>query len=113
MAFDADLARRVREGLATRGAFEEKRMFGGLAFMRRGNMCCGVLGDSLILRLGEEGAARVVADHGVALFAGAGRPMRTMVQVPAEKVGTPDDLMQWLDSAVAFTETLPPNRAIA
>ncbi|MBL28909.1 MAG: RNA methyltransferase [Rhodospirillaceae bacterium] len=107
MAFDPDLARRVREALATQGAFEEKRMFGGVAFMRRGNMVCGVLGESLILRLGEEGAARAVADRGVALFAGAGRPMRTMVQVPAEKLGTSEDLVRWLDAAVAFTETLP------
>ena len=55
MAFDADLAQRVREGLlAVSGALpDEKRMFGGLCFMIAGNMCCGILGDRLMAWVGR------------------------------------------------------------
>ena len=55
MAYDEAVARRVREALAGTPDVVEKRMFGGIAFMVRGNMCCGVIGDRLMLRVGPKG----------------------------------------------------------
>ena len=51
MAYDETLAARIREGLGKRGGMEEKKMFGGLAFLLRGNMCVGVHGNELIVRV--------------------------------------------------------------
>ena len=55
MAFDEAVAERVRKALAGSPDVVEKRMFGGIAFMLRGNMCCGVIGDRLMLRVGPDG----------------------------------------------------------
>ena len=54
MAFDEGLAQRLREHLRDVPGIEEKRMFGGLAFMVRGNMCCGVLASNLMARVGAD-----------------------------------------------------------
>ena len=55
MAYDEMLADRVRAAItALDGNVTERKMFGGLAFLLEGNMCCGVLGDRLVLRLGAE-----------------------------------------------------------
>jgi TfoX/Sxy family transcriptional regulator of competence genes len=53
MAYDARLAERVREELQADPGFSERKMFGGLCFMLHGNMCAGVVGDRLMLRLGR------------------------------------------------------------
>ena len=50
MAYDEGLAERLREHFADRDDVVEKRMFGGLAFMRRGHMCCGIVGETLMAR---------------------------------------------------------------
>lgn len=52
MAFDEGVAQRLREVFADRTDVVEKKMFGGIAFMVSGNMCCGVVGDELMARVG-------------------------------------------------------------
>ncbi len=56
MAYDENLAQRVREIMAAEATVTERKMFGGLAFMLGGHMACGILGEDLMLRLGPEGA---------------------------------------------------------
>jgi TfoX/Sxy family transcriptional regulator of competence genes len=68
MALDEKLAARVRKLLADRSDVTERRMFGGLTFMVRGHMCCGVQGDEVILRLGPDGADEVLASPHVRRF---------------------------------------------
>ena len=58
MAYDEDLAERVRAVLPAGGAVTERQMFGGLAFILGGHMLCGVVKDTLMVRLGPDGAAR-------------------------------------------------------
>ena len=53
MAYDEHLAERIRAALATTPDVSERKMFGGLAFMVAGHMACGIVGDDLMLRLGE------------------------------------------------------------
>ena len=56
MAYDEQLAERIRDLLAATPHITERKMFGGLAFMIAGNMACGIVGPDLMLRLGEDGA---------------------------------------------------------
>jgi TfoX/Sxy family transcriptional regulator of competence genes len=56
-------------------------MFGGLAFLLNGNMCCGVVSDQLMLRLGESGAAEALTEPHTRLMDFTGKPMKSMVYV--------------------------------
>ena len=60
MAYDEELAERVRDVLATEDGLTERKMFGGLAFMVRGRMACGIVGNDLMLRLGADSAERAL-----------------------------------------------------
>jgi TfoX N-terminal domain len=108
MAFDPELADRVRSSLAGRTACDERAMFGGLAFMVGGHMACGVLGDDLVLRLGPEGADAALDRPGVRPMDFTGRPMKSYVYVAPDAIGGEAGLGDWLDRALAFVAALPP-----
>lgn len=110
MAFDGVLADRVREVLAEQDGVTERKMFGGLAFMIGGHMACGIVGEELMLRLGNEGADAALDRPHVRPMDFTGRPMHSMVFV--EPAGVRDDaaLRGWVGEAVAFVGTLPPKR---
>ena len=106
MAYDDDLADRVRAELEGRVEFTGKAMFGGLAFLVNTHMACGVMGDDLMVRVGKQA-------HDDAIAAGAremtktGRPMRGLVVVPA--IGLSEEsLATWLEQAVLFAQSEPP-----
>ena len=84
MAYDERLATRVRDLLAGDPALSERKMFGGLAFMLDGNMCCGIVGDRLMLRLGAELAEQALKRAHVQPMDFTGRPMTGMVFVAPE-----------------------------
>jgi TfoX/Sxy family transcriptional regulator of competence genes len=107
MAFDAELADRVRESLAPRTAFGERSMFGGLAFMVDGHMACGVLGDDLVLRLGPAGAEDALERPDVRPMDFTGRPLKGYVYVAPAGIGDDVGLGDWLDQALAFVKALP------
>jgi hypothetical protein len=110
VAYDEALAGRVREAIAGIDAeVTERKMFGGLAFMLDGNMFTGVVGDELMLRLGEAGAADALRREHVREMDFTGRPMKAMVFVG------PDGLRgraldEWVATAAQFARTLPPKR---
>ena len=110
MALDADLALRVREGLLTvSGALpDEKRMFGGLCFMIAGNMCCGILGDRLMARVGPDAYSTLLAKPGAGEMDFTGRPMKGMLMIDADTVADDAALQDWLSHCFAFVRTLPP-----
>ncbi|WP_097651935.1 TfoX/Sxy family protein [Candidatus Chloroploca asiatica] len=81
MAFDDNLARRVREMLAEQPALRERKMFGGLAFMLAGNMCCAILGDELLVRVGPERYPEALAQPYAQIRLLAGRTMKGVVVV--------------------------------
>ncbi|MGC3965818.1 MAG: TfoX/Sxy family protein [Pirellulales bacterium] len=81
MPYSKQLADRVRRLLGKRPGLVEKRMFGGVVFMFRGNMLVGIWQLSLIARLGPEAAARALTEPNVGEFDAAGRPMRGWVLV--------------------------------
>jgi hypothetical protein len=107
MAYDEELADRIRDVMPDPELVREQKMFGGLAFLRSGHMCCGVLKDELMLRLGPEGADSALTRSHVREMDFTGRPLRSMVLV-AQAGLEGDALAQWVQEAVAFADSLPP-----
>ena len=76
MAYDETVADRVRRRLAKHPGLSERKMFGGLALMLNGNMCCGVIGTDLVLRLGDKEAARALAEPYTRPMDFTGKPVK-------------------------------------
>src|ERR687891_439307 len=102
MAYDKELAQRVREILAVRPGLVEKAMFGGLAFMLQGNMCCGVLNDELVVRVGPEQDAAATEKPGARPFDFTGRPMKGWILVSAAGYGSDAAMQSWVQQGVDF-----------
>jgi TfoX/Sxy family transcriptional regulator of competence genes len=109
MAYDEELAHRIRAVLADEDGVTEKAMFGGLAFMVGGNMAVGVASTSeLMVRVGREGTDEALARPHTRLFDMSGRPMRGWILVAQEGVKTKRQLAPWVQRGVRFARTLPP-----
>jgi len=107
MAYDETVAKRVRSALGKTPDVVEKRMFGGIAFMLRGNMCCGVIGDRLMLRVGPGGyEAALVRPHARPMDF-TGRPMKGLVYVDPAGFASTGDLEEWIAKAMEFALSLP------
>src|SRR3954471_12493369 len=107
MAYDETLADRIRDVLADTTGVTEQKMFGGLAFMVRGQMVCGVVRDDLMLRLGPDEATTALSRPHVRPMDFTGRPMKSMVYVePAGTEGEP--LEDWVRAALPHADQLPP-----
>ncbi len=110
MAYDEDLADRVRAVLPATGQVTEQRMFGGLAFMLGGHMFCGIVKDALMVRLGADAADRALDQPHVRPMDFTGRPAKGMVFVDAAGLRGPE-LRRWVDAAAEYTGRLPPKPA--
>ncbi len=110
MALDEALVARMRACLADRRDVEEKRMFGGLAFMVGGHMCCGPLGTDLMVRVGPEAYEACLALPGARVMDFTGRPMKGFVTVAADAIAEDSALAKWIARGLAFVETLPPKK---
>lgn len=109
MAYDEELANRVREALADAGADPvERPMFGGLAFMVAGHMTVGILGDQLVVRVGRDAYQEALAEPSAREMDFTGRPMTGMVSVTADGVHDDGALSAWVRRGLAYTSSLPP-----
>jgi TfoX/Sxy family transcriptional regulator of competence genes len=108
MAFDENLAGRIRAHLGTRTDVAERKMFGGIIFMLQGNMCCGVHRDALIVRLGPAEAGAALREPYTRVFDLTGRPMKAWVLVDAKGLAKDAQLGKWLDRAAKWAGSLPP-----
>jgi len=107
MTFNEELAGRVRKRLAGKKGLTEKKMFGGLAFMLNGNMCCGVHGGELIVRLDPARTDNALVEPHTRIFDLSGRPMRGWILVnPAGLVDEPA-LAKWLSLGTKYAGALP------
>lgn len=106
MAFDEKLADRIRRLLKDKKGLSEKKMFGGLAFLLGGKMCCGVLNDDLVARIGTDGYEKALKEPHVRPMDFTGRAMRGYVYVGRSGTKTGSALKKWLGRSVGFTSTL-------
>jgi TfoX/Sxy family transcriptional regulator of competence genes len=103
MAFDEDLAERVRRSFAERVVhFDEKRMMGGLCFMVDGKMCVGISGERLMVRLDPDEYDKLLGRKGCVPMDFTGRPMRGFVFVTPTGTASRRDLERWIELALDF-----------
>ena len=107
MAYDEELAERVREVLAARADVSERKMFGSNCFLVRGNLAVCVRQDELLVRLDPEDGARAVAEEGVRVAEMGSRPMRGWVFVAAERILEDEGLASWVDAGADYAASLP------
>ena len=113
MAYNENLADRIRGVLAHRDELTEKKMFGGLSFMLGGNMCCGIIKDDLVVRVDHDNYEKAVAKPHPRPMDFTGRPLKGMVYVGPEGYRTDRELKCWLDQALSFALSLPPKTSRA
>ena len=106
MAYDEKLAGRVRALLKGRRGITEKKMFGGLAILCSGKMCCGVLKEDLVARVGADGYEKALARPHVRPMDFTGRPMKGYVYVAPAAIRDKRALKRWVDACLAHADTL-------
>ena len=107
MAFSEELAARIRQTLEGREGVTERKMFGGIGFMLYGNMCCGVVKDDLMVRVGAEAHEDFLAMPHARPMDFTGRPMKGFVFVSPQGINDDDSLKQWINRGVTFAQSLP------
>ena len=108
MPYEEALADRVRTLLKRRRGVEERKMFGGLAFLVNGHMACGVQQDCLVLRLGNNGAARALREPHTRPMDFTGKPVQSMVYIDPAGCAGDEELASWVNRAIRFARSLPP-----
>jgi TfoX/Sxy family transcriptional regulator of competence genes len=107
MAYDTNLAQRIRQILDTQPYMTERKMFGGISFLVQGNIACGILGDELMVRVGPEEQSSVLKEPDVRIFDLTGRPSKSIVMVSAPAFNSRAELRKWVKRGVDFALTLP------
>ncbi len=111
MAYDEDLAHRIRELIGSERGVTEKRMFGGLAFLAGGHMAVAVSGQGgLMVRVEPEQTATLQKKPHARPFEMRGREMAGWVRVDMEGVRTKRQLEPWVRRGMAYARSLPPKR---
>jgi TfoX/Sxy family transcriptional regulator of competence genes len=108
MVFDEGLAERIRGLISEDPGISERKMFGGLCFMTNGNMCFGIVGSELMLRVGVDAYAQTLALTHVREMDFTGRSMRGMVYVAEDGIAEDEDLSKWLQRGLDYAGSLPP-----
>jgi len=108
MAYDEGLAVRIEETLGDQPDLVAKKMFGGVGYMVRGNMACGVNKEDLIVRVGPDRYEGALAQPRTREFDMTGRPMKGWVVVEPEGCESDEALESWVQQGVEFALSLPP-----
>src|SRR5215470_12287708 len=112
MAYDHELADRIRELIAGEEGVTEQRMFGGLAFLIDGNMSVAASGQGgLLVRVDPAETDALVDDERVRPMVMRGREMRGWLHVDTEAVGGERQLEQWVARGVTYARSLPAKKA--
>jgi TfoX/Sxy family transcriptional regulator of competence genes len=108
MPYDTLLATRIRAVLGPLPYLVEKKMFGGVGFLVKGNMACGVHKDDLIVRVGPERSNQALSRPHTRIFNMTGRPMAGWVMVAPQGCTSETDLQAWVGQGLRFALSLPP-----
>jgi hypothetical protein len=110
MAYDEDVASRIRELIASEDGYTEQKMF-GIGSMIDGHMAVGISGESgLMIHCSKEDAEALLARPAARPFEMRGREMKGWLRVDAESVSTKRELEPWVVESVAFARALPPKK---
>ncbi|MGV6827266.1 MAG: TfoX/Sxy family protein, partial [bacterium] len=109
MAYDEGLAQRVRESLDQLDTpSDEKKMFGGIAFMVNGHMSVGITGADLMVRVGaDQYTASLTLPHAREMDF-TGKALKGFVYVAEDGLGDDESLLFWIERALGFVRQLPP-----
>ena len=107
MAYNEQLAERISEVVNDQPGISSKKMFGGIAFMLNGNMCCGVVGDDLMVRVGADAYEDALSLPGARPMDFTGRPMKGMVYVDGNSLTSSDELASWIQRGVDYAASMP------
>jgi len=111
VAYDEDLADRIRELLADEPSVSEKKMFGGLAFLVRGNMAIAASGQGgVLVRVDPERSDKLVASTKARVAVMRGRPMDGWLRVASEDLRTKRQLAKWVKLGSEYARSLPGKR---
>lgn len=109
MAYDVDMANRLREALAGKSDVVEKAMFGGLTFMVAGHMAVRATDRAdLLIRVGPERAAALAADVRASPFVMNGREISGWLRIRLDAAAADDEFDRWIAPAVDYARSLPP-----
>ena len=107
MAYDEKLAQRVRTLVASAKGVSERQQFGGVAFMIRGNVASGIIGNELLVRVGPDKHDQAMKIKDAKPFSLTGRPSRGWVLVRPAGLKSAANLKKWVQMGVDFAKTLP------
>jgi TfoX/Sxy family transcriptional regulator of competence genes len=108
MAYDEELAQRIRELVGDEPALSEQKMFGGLAFLIGGNMAIAASGQGgILVRADPEQSDVLVETTPASVMEMRGREMRGWLRVPAADVGSRDELAKWVELGTSYARSLP------
>jgi hypothetical protein len=102
MAYSQELLERIRAVLADRSDVVEKKMFGGVAFMVSGRMACGPHGDRLIVRIGNDAAAKLIGRPHVKPMDFTGKVLKSFAMIEPGGIRTEAQLRQWVLMAADY-----------
>jgi TfoX/Sxy family transcriptional regulator of competence genes len=108
MAYDEELADRIRTLTAEEPNLTEKKMFGGLAFLISGNMAVAASGQGgILVRADPDDSERLVAETNAELMVMRGKAMRGWLRVDSQQVGTKRELAKWVKRGTMYARSLP------
>jgi TfoX/Sxy family transcriptional regulator of competence genes len=110
MSYDPEAARRVRQLLSSRDDVTEKPMVGGLSFLVNGNMCCGISGTGLMVRVGADQREQTLREPNVRPMRFGTRELSGFVCVDPAGFAADDELAAWVQRGIAFAAALPAKR---
>jgi TfoX/Sxy family transcriptional regulator of competence genes len=108
MAYDQQLAERIRQYFSSCNNIVEKNMFGGLAFMLDGHMCVGTTNSRFVARVGPRHYERALQEMYTSIIDFTGKPLKGFVYVEPEAISTDPALYKWIRHCEKFVRSLPP-----
>jgi TfoX/Sxy family transcriptional regulator of competence genes len=111
MAYDEDLADRIRELIGAERGLQEKKMFGGLAFLVEGNMAIAASGQGgVLVRVDPEKSDHLVDTTKAEIAVMRSRPMTGWLRVASTELNTKRKLERWVGLGVGYARSLPPKK---
>ena len=106
MAYNKNLAKRLQKAFQKYRGTASKEMFGGIAIMLNGKMCCGVIKNNLVVRVGPKNYEKVLTKPNVRPMDFTGRPLRGFVYVTPAGCKSSKSLAQWVSLGVSYVNSI-------